>query len=74
MQRHVDFDALGHVDERPAGPDGRVERRELVVVGGDDRGVVLLEDLLVLLQCLVRAEEEDSLLLQILADVVIDDL
>ena len=37
LQREFDLHALGHVDERPARPDGRVEGRELVVVRRNDR-------------------------------------
>ena len=33
LQRHLDLDPGRHVDEGAARPDGRVERRQLVVVG-----------------------------------------
>ena len=43
LQRQVDMNALGHVDERAAAPHRRVQRRELVVIRRDDRGEVLTE-------------------------------
>ena len=46
----------------------------LLSFGGDDRPEVLAEDLRVLLQRLIGAEEDDALLLEVLADVVVDDL
>ena len=60
--------------KRPAAPDRRVQRRELVVVGRDDRAEVLAEQVLVLLQGLIGAHEDDALLLEVVADVVVDDL
>ena len=54
LQRDVDLHALGHVDERAAGPDRGVERGELVVADRDDRAEVLLEELLVLAQARCR--------------------
>ena len=43
LQRELDLHALRHVDERAARPDGRVERRELVVFRRNDRAEVLAE-------------------------------
>ena len=40
LQGKFDLHALGHVDERAAGPDRRVERGELIVVGRNDLGEV----------------------------------
>ena len=74
LQRDLDVHALGHVDERAAGPDRRVERGELVVADRDHRAEVLLEDLRVLAQAGVGVEEDDALLLEVLADLVVDDL
>ena len=48
LQRHLHFDALGHVHERTARPHRRVERGQLVVVRRDDRGEVLAHEILVL--------------------------
>jgi hypothetical protein len=62
------------VDERAARPDGRVQRGELVVTGGDDGAEVLLEQLGVLAQPGVGVDEDDALGLQVLADLVVDDL
>ncbi len=74
LQRDLDVHALRHVDEGPAGPDGRVQRGELVVAGRDHRAVVLLEQVRVLLERRVGVEEDDALLLEVLADLVVDDL
>jgi hypothetical protein len=68
------FTPFGHVDERPAGPHRRVERGELVVADRDDRAEVLAEELLVLAQAGVGVDEDDALLLEVLADRVVDDL
>ena len=43
LQRKLDLHALRHVDERPARPHGRVERRELVVFRRNDRAEVLAQ-------------------------------
>jgi hypothetical protein len=74
LQRQRDLHALGDVHERAARPDRAVERRELVVLGRDDRAEVLPEDLRVLLERLVRAHEDDADLGELLADGVVDDL
>ena len=74
LEGHLDLDARGHVDERAAGPDGRVEGRELVVVGRDHGGPVLAHDVLVLAQRGVHVHEDHALLLEVLADLVVDDL
>ena len=74
LQRDVDLHARRHVDERAARPDRGVERGELVVADRDDRAEVLPEQVLVLAQRGVGVEEEDALLLQVLADLVVDDL
>ena len=74
LQRQLDMDALGHVDEGSAGPDRRVQRRELVVVRRNDGAEVLPEDLRVLLQPLVGPHEDDALRLELGADVVVHDL
>ena len=74
LQRERDLDALRDVDERAAGPDRRVERGELVVLGRHDRAEVLAEDLGVLDQRLVCAHEHDAELGQLFLDRVVDDL
>src|SRR5205823_5196349 len=66
--------ARRHVNERPARPDRRVERRELVVVLRDDRAEVLLDELLVLAEAGIHVEEKDALRLEIRLQLVIDDL
>ena len=62
------------VDEGPTGPDRGVERRELVVSGGDHGREVLTEEVFVLPQSGVGVDEDDALLLQVLTDLVVDDL
>ena len=74
LQRDLDVHALRHVDERAAGPHRGVQRGELVVADRDHRAEVLLEELLVLAQRGVGVEEDDALLLQVLADLVVDHL
>ncbi len=74
LERDVDVDTLRHVDEGAAGPHGRVQRGELVVTGRDDGAEVLVEELRVLLERGVGVQEDDTLLLQVLADLVVDDL
>jgi hypothetical protein len=67
-------DALGDVDEGTAGPHGRVQRGELVVAHRDDGAEVLLEDLRVLAKGSIGVKEEDALLLEVLADLVVHHL
>ena len=74
LQRHLDLDAGGHVDERAARPDRRVERGELVVVRRDDRRPVLAHEVLVLAQGGVHVGEDHALLLELLVHLVVDDL
>ena len=58
----------------PARPDRRVESGELVVVGGNDRAEVLLDQVGVLAQGRVHVAEEDAHLFEILTVAVIDHL
>ena len=74
LQGDVNLDARWHVDERAARPDGGVQRGVAVVAGWHDRAEVLAHQVLVLGQTLVHAEEDDALLLQVFADVVVHDL
>src|SRR3954454_2015233 len=74
LQRHLDVDARGHVDERAARPHGAVESRELVVVRRDDPREVLLDEVLVLAQRGVHVREDHALGLELLVDLVVDDL
>src|SRR5690606_15556141 len=60
LQRHAYFDPLGDVDERAAGPHGRVDGGEVVVLGRYDGGEVLLEELRVLLETRVGVQEDDA--------------
>ena len=74
LERHLDLDSRRYVDERAARPDGRVERCELVVVLRDDRGEVLLHELLVLAQARVHVEEDHALRLEVGLELVVHDL
>src|SRR5262249_29128760 len=74
LQRDLHVHALRHVDEAAAGPDGGVERRELVVTRWDHAGEVLLEQFGMLPEPRVGVQEDDALLLQVLADLVVDHL
>src|SRR6185437_9997262 len=74
LQRYLDVHALRHVDERPAAPHRRVERSELVVADRDHGREVFPEQLGMLSQAGVGIEEDDALLLKVLADLVVDDL
>ena len=74
LQRDLHVDALRHVDERAAGPDGGVQGRELVVPDRDDGTEVLLEEVLVLLEPGVGVEEDHALALELFVDLVVDHL
>ena len=74
LQRHLDLDTGGHVDERAARPDRGVERRELVVVRRDDRRPVLADEVLVLAQSGVHVGEDHALGLELLVHLVVDGL
>ena len=71
LKRDLDLHALGDVHEGAAGPDGRVERRELVVRRGHDRGEVLPEQVGVLLEPVLDGLEDHPLLLPLLAQRVV---
>ncbi len=72
LERDPRVDARGYVDEAAARPDRRVQRGELVVVVRHDPAEVLAEDLGVLLERRVGVGEDDPLLLEVLADLVVD--
>ncbi len=65
LQRELDLHALGHVDERAARPDGRVERGELVVVRRNDRAEVLAHQVGVLADGRVGVGEDHALLAEV---------
>ena len=65
LQRELDLHALGHVDERTARPDGRVERREFVVVRRNDRGEILAHQVGMLADRGIGVGEDHALLAQI---------
>ena len=74
LQWDIDVDTLWDIDEGTSGPDGGVERGELVVPYRDNRTEVLLEDILVLSQASIGIKEENSLLLEVFTDRVVDHL
>ncbi len=75
LHRHLHCHALGDVNERPAGPDRTVKRRELVVARGHALcHEVLPDEVFVLLDCFVHVAEDDALLLPLLLHVLVDDL
>src|SRR5699024_6323292 len=74
LQRDLHVDTRRHVDERATRPHRGVQRGELVVTGRDDGAEVLLEDLRVLPQRGVGVEEQHTLLLELVVDLVVDDL
>ena len=74
LHRHLDVNPLGDVDERASRPHGGVERAELVVLVGDDAAEVFLHDVLMLAEATIHVEEDDALLLEVLADTVVDGL
>ena len=61
LQRELDLHALGHVDERAARPDGRVQRGELVVGRRNDRGEVLAHQIGMLADGRVGIGEDHAL-------------
>ena len=75
LQREVDVDALGDVDERAAGPDSAVQRRELVVLGRHALvHEVFLDELGVLGDRGVHRAEEDPFLGVLLLQALVDRL
>ena len=74
LQRNLDLDTLGDVDEGPTRPDGAVQGRQLVVTRWDDRAEVLLEEVRVVPQRAVGVGEDHALRLQFLVQGVIDNL
>jgi hypothetical protein len=74
LERHVYLDARWDVDEAAARPHCRVDRREVVVLGRDHGGEVLLEDVGVLFEAGVGIQEDDALALPLLLEGVVDHL
>ena len=61
LQRKFDLDARGHVDERTARPDGRIERGKFVVVGRNDCAKVLAQQIRMFSDRRVGVGEDDAL-------------
>ncbi len=75
LDRHLDSDVLGDVDEAPAGPDGPVQGGELVVARRHaGRHEVLFDELGMLPNGLIHVTEDDTFLLPLLLHVLVDDL
>ncbi len=72
LNRQLDVDAFGHVDERAPGPHRGVEGAELVVRVRHDGVEEALHQFRVSAQSRVHVEEEDALFFQILADAVVN--
>ena len=73
LQWDIDLHTGRHVDERPARPHCGVERGELVIAGRDHGAEILPEHLRVFFERGVGVEEDHALLLEVLADRVVDD-
>src|SRR4029077_13667594 len=74
LERNVDFDTRGHVDEAAARPDGRVQGGELVVARRHERAEILADYVFVLAQAAIHIEELDAELREVVADLVVYDL
>jgi hypothetical protein len=74
LERDVDVHARWHVDERATRPHRRVQRGELVVVRRDQRAEVLLHQVRVIAERRVHVGEQDTDVVELLLDLVVDDL
>ena len=74
LEGDIHVDALRQIDEAAAAPGRGVQGGELVVVGRDDGAEVLTHQLRVLTKGGVGVHEDDALLGQVLADVVVHHL
>ena len=73
LQWNLHIDALGHVDEGAARPDGAVQRRELVILRRHELHEVLLDQLLVLDERRFHIGVDDALLHEAFLYAVVDD-
>ena len=73
LQWNLHVDALGHVDEGAARPDGAVQRRELVILRRHELHEVLLDQVLVLDERRFHIGVDDALLHEAFLYAVIDD-
>ena len=75
LQRQVDLHVLGHVEERAAGPDRAVQRRELVVLRRHALvHEVLAHEVLVLGDRRVHRAEDDALVRVLLLEPLVERL
>src|SRR5690625_717441 len=74
LERRIDRHTLRDVDEGSTRPDRRVQRRKLVVTRGDDSAEVLTEELGVELETILDRLEDDTLILPLLLERVVDHL
>src|SRR5260364_61955 len=72
LQRDGAVDTLRHVDEGATRPHRRVEGGELVVTERDSAGKMLAEELRLLLERSVSVEEDDTLLAELLVNLVVN--
>ena len=72
LQRKLDLHALGHVDERPARPDGRIEGRELVVGRRNDLGEIFAHQVRMLADRRIGVGEDHALAAQVFFQRAVD--
>ena len=73
LKWNVHLHARRNPDERAAAPNRAVQCGKFVVVGGDDRAEILLDQLRMLLESAIHVQENDALILEFLLQGVIDD-
>jgi hypothetical protein len=74
LKRVLHFDSGRHIDKRPAGKNGAVQRAELVVTRRDDLAKPFSEDLGMLVKALCRTDKTDPLFADRLFDIRIGGL
>ena len=72
LERHLHMDALRHIDEGAAGPDGIVQCRKFMIIRCDQLPEVRLDELRVFLHSRLKIDVDDALLFQLFLDIVID--
>ena len=72
LERHLHMDALRHIDEGAAGPDGIVQRRKFMIIRCDQFPEVRLDELRVFLHSRLKVDVDDALLFQLFLDIVIN--
>ena len=72
LERHLHMDALRHIDEGAAGPDGIVQCRKFMIIRCDQLPEVRLDELRVFLHSRLKVDVDDALRFQLFLDIVID--